>query len=91
MYHVNVSICAFKQNRGVTKLDGAWARQEASLVPPCSKLRSFGSKCSLLYWKKYLCHCWDFLATPVIWQPCSDSTPKELRPTSLQPWGKRKH
>ena len=50
-----------------------WIRgQEASLAPPCSKLRSFGS--NILYWRKYLWYWWDFtapgelcpLVTPVV-------------------------
>ena len=35
---------------------------EASLAPPCSNLRYFGS--NLLRWRKYLWYCWDFLASP---------------------------
>ena len=46
--------------------------QGACLAPPCSNLRSFGSKCSLLYWRKYLRHCWDFPTPP------SDSEPGTL-------------
>jgi len=36
--------------RGVSRLDDARRRpgQETSLAPPCSKLRSFGSKCTVL-------------------------------------------
>jgi len=36
---------------------------EESLAPPCSKLRSFGA--NVLYWRKYLWYCWEFLAPPV--------------------------
>ena len=38
--------------------------------PPCSNLRSFGSKCTVLYWRKYLWHCWDFSAPGELWPPC---------------------
>ena len=34
--------------------------QDTSLAPPCSNLRSFGS--NVLYWRKYLWHCWVFSA-----------------------------
>jgi len=35
--------------------------QEVSLAHPCSKLSSFGNKCTVL---QYLWHCWDFSAPP---------------------------
>jgi len=38
--------------------------QEASLAPPCSNTRSFRS--NLLYWRKNLHHCWDFLAPQLL-------------------------
>ena len=44
------------KNRGVMTSDGA-----------CLNLRSWGpSKANALYWRKYLWHCWDFSATPVV-------------------------
>ena len=49
--------------------------QEASLAPPCSNLRSFGSKCSLLYWRKYLWHCCDFSAPPAMIQHLGNCAP----------------
>jgi len=45
--------------------------QEASLAPPCSNLRSFGSKCSVL--KKVLVTLLGLFGTL-----CSDSAPGEL-------------
>jgi len=40
---------------------------EASLAPPCSKLRSF--EANVLCWRKYLWQCWDFSASAaVIWR-----------------------
>jgi len=42
--------------------------QETSLAPPCSNIRSFGSKCALLK------NCWNFSAPP------SDSAPESLCP-----------
>jgi len=38
--------------------------QEASLAPPCSNLRSFGSKYTVLKKVAYLWHCWDFRRPP---------------------------
>ena len=36
---------------------------------------------NVLYWRKYLWHCWDFSAPPVvIWRPRIDSTSGELWP-----------
>jgi len=53
--------------------------QETSLAPPCSNVRSFGSKYSLPYWRKNLQHCWDFSAPP------SDSVPGVLLPPRFVP------
>ena len=39
---------------------GGHPGQEASLTPLWSKLRSFESKCAVLYWRMYLWHCCDF-------------------------------
>jgi len=41
--------------------------QETGLAPPCSNLRSFGSKCTVL--KKLHATCWDFSAAPMIRPP----------------------
>jgi len=51
--------------------------QEASLAPPCMKLRSFGSKCSVLE-KAYLRHCSNFrrprwFGARGIFSPCPHS------------------
>jgi len=52
---------------------------EASLAPPCSNLRSFGSKCIVL--KKVLVTLLGLSAPlAVIQSPCSDSAPRELCP-----------
>ena len=63
---------------------------EANLAPPCSNLRSFGSKYRLLYWRKHLWYCWDFrrppqwFGAPIVirrpgkWAPL----PSSLRPCS---------
>jgi len=72
--------------RGVTRLDGAQGQQEASLAPPCSKLWTFGSKCTVL--KKVLVTSLGFFGAPlsdlaqltVIWHPRSCSAPWEMRP-----------
>jgi len=53
--------------------------QEASLAPACSKLASFGRKCTVSMKVGYLWHCWDSLASPaVIRRSHSDSAPREL-------------
>jgi len=60
--------------------------QLASLEPPCSKLRSFGSKCTVL--KKVLVALLGLFGVPrshsaplaVIWRPFSDLAPGELCP-----------
>jgi len=50
--------------------------QEASFPPPCSNLRSFASKCTVLKRVGYMWHCWDILAPPaVIRRPHIDSAP----------------
>ena len=50
--------------------------QEASFAPPCSNLRF--SEANVLYWRKYLQHCWGFSAPfAVIRRPHSDSAPGE--------------
>ena len=55
-------------------------RQETSLG--YLKLRSFGSKCTVLKKVAYLWHCWDFLApSTAIRCPNSDPAPGEMRPT----------
>ena len=56
---------------------------------PCSKLRSFGSKCTVL--KKVLVVFLELFGVPhshstppaVIWRPHSDASPGEFRPPSL--------
>jgi len=40
--------------------------QESSLAPPCSNLRSFGSKCTVLKKVANLWHFWDFPAPPTV-------------------------
>ena len=47
--------------------------QEASLVPPCSNLRSWEE--NALYWIKYLWHCWDFPAPPTVIRRPENSAP----------------
>jgi len=50
-------------------------RQEAIFAPPCSNLRSFGSKCTALKREGYMWHCWDLLAPPAVFRhPHIDST-----------------
>ena len=61
--------------RGVTqgRTEIRWRPgKEKSLAPPCSNLRSFGSKCTIL--KKKLRHFWNFSAPP------SESAPGVLCP-----------
>jgi len=55
------------------------AGQEASLVP---HVRTWGlSEAIVLYWRKYLWHCWDLSVPPaVIWGPHSNSSPGVLCP-----------
>ena len=55
------------RSRGATRLDGTGTRSKFGA--PCSNLRSFGSKCTLLK-KEYCC---DILSSH------SDSAPEELR------------
>ena len=54
--------------------------QETSLASPCSNLRSFRSKCTVL--KKVL------MTLLWLFDPCSHSVPRELcpLPSSLRPW-----
>jgi len=54
--------------------------QETSFAPPCSNLRSFGRKCTVL--KKCLWHCCDFFAPAVIRRQ-ENSAPL---PPSLRLW-----
>ena len=83
--------------RGVTRLDGAQDKKQIRRPPGrtgASKVevwRPYGqiwvlSKANLLYWRKYLWHCWDFSAPPavirrapaVIQRPHSELAPGEL-------------
>ena len=59
------------------RLDGA--RVKMQVWRP--HVRNWGLlEANLLYWRKYLWHCWDFSAPPtVIWCPHSDSASGELR------------
>jgi len=73
---------AVRPSRGVTRLDGA--RGQKQVWRP--HVRTWGlSEANVLYWSKYLRHCWDFSAPPaVIWCPHSASAPGELCPPSLR-------
>jgi len=59
--------------RGVTRLDGA--RRKKQFWRP--HVRTWGlSEVNVLYWRKYLWHCWDFSAPPaVIRRTHNDSSP----------------
>jgi len=69
----------YKQNVDVPPWKISTPGQEASLAPLCPNLRSFGS--NVLYWRKYLWHCWDLFSFPaVISRPRSDSAPGNCAP-----------
>jgi len=53
--------------RGVTRLHGARGKKQVWR----SRVWTWSlSEANVLYWRKYLWHCWDFLAPPfVIWRP----------------------
>ena len=55
------------ESRGVTRLDGARGKKQVWRL----HVRIWGlSEANVLYWRKYLWHCWDFSAPPtVIWLP----------------------
>ena len=51
--------------------------QEASLAHPCSRLRSFGSKCTIL--EEILVTLLELFGAPVvIWRPHGNSSPGEF-------------
>jgi len=97
--HMSIHSC-YHEIKGVTRLDGAWGKKQ--VWRPCGRTgalmvevwRPRGgtwtlSKANLLYWGKYLWHCWDFLATPavirlpaVIQRPHSELAPGQLCPLS---------
>jgi len=55
-----VICCKTHHTRGVTKLDGA--RVKKQVWRP--RIRTWClSEVNLLYWRKYLWHCWDFPAS----------------------------
>jgi len=61
----------FLEGKGVTRLHGA--RSKKQVWRPHGRIWVL-SKANLLYWKKYLWHCWDFSAPPaVIRRPRNDS------------------
>jgi len=75
----------YATSRGVTRLDGARGKKQVwSPAPPCSSLRSFGSKYSVF--KKVLVTLLGLLGAPrrhsaplaVIWRHHSDSAPGEF-------------
>jgi len=62
--------------RSVTRLDGAWGKKQVWRP----HVRTWGlseANVGLLFWKKWLWHCCDFLS------PCSDSAPEKLCPIDL--------
>jgi len=73
--------------QGATRLDGARGHKQAWRP----YIRNWGlSEAYVLYWRKYLWHCWDFSAPPqpmgaptLVWRPHSDSAPGNC--TSLAP------
>ena len=63
--------------------------KETSLAPPCSNI--YGrSEANVLYWRKYLQHCWDFSGLPaVVWHPIVIRRPGNFMPPfppSLRLW-----
>jgi len=65
-------------NQGVTRLYGA--RGKKQIWRPYGRIWAL-SKANLLYWRKYLWHCWDFSAPPaVIQRSHSELAPGELFP-----------
>ena len=93
-FHKKATLAIIATCRGVTRLDGA--RGKKQVWHP--HVRTWGlSKANLLYWRKYLRHCWDFLA-PVAVIPCPlqwFGAPIVIRcpgycalfePPSLRPW-----
>ena len=66
----------YDSSRGVTRLDGAQGKKQ---VWPCSNLKSFGSKCTVL--KKVFVTLLGLYGAPaVIWRPHIDTAPGELCP-----------
>jgi len=60
--------------RSVTRLDGAWGKKQIW----CSRVRIWGlSEANVLFWKKCLWHCCDFLTPAVIRRP-GNSAPVPL-------------
>jgi len=64
-------------SKGAIRLDSTWGKKQVW----CSNVRNWGlSEANVLYWRKYLWHCWDFLVPPhpfvgpaVIWRCHSNS------------------
>ena len=73
-----ISVLVRLPTRGVTRLYGA--RGKKQIWRPYGRIWVF-SKANLLYWRKYLWHCWDFSAPPeVIQRPQGELAPEELCP-----------
>lgn len=70
-----ISEVTYCMHRSVTRLDGAWGKEEVGR--PIFNIKSFRSKCSVL--TKILVAFWDFSSPPAVsWHPYSDWTPGEL-------------
>ena len=65
--------------RGVARLDGARGKKQVGR--PCVRTWGF-SKVNVLYWRKYLWHCWDFSAPSELWPPC----PPRYVPSCCKLW-----
>ena len=62
--------------RGVTRLDGARGKNKVW----CSHVQSWGlSEANVLYWRKYLRHCWDFSAPPAVIRRPGNCAPRPPR------------
>jgi len=57
----NILDMLLTKTRGVTRLDGARGKKQVWH----SHVRTWSlSEVNVLYWRKYLWHCWDFSAPP---------------------------
>jgi len=55
-----LSELTLSSQQGCADVRKDWRPGHVSLAPPCSNPWSFGP--NVLYWRKYLWHCWDFSA-----------------------------
>ena len=72
-------------SRGVTRLDGAWGKKQVWRL----HFRTWGFlEANVLYWRKYLCRCWDFSASLAVIRRLGNAPPFPpcLWAMRLLPW-----